>query len=118
VLARIRAVLRTYELIHQIERREERIRVAEAIADRVLEYTDGLRQPLSGIIDEAKALEPECGTAKPFVDRARGDAEAALAKLDVLDAAVASLRAEADTIKSLETALPAIKTRYRGSPAQ
>jgi DNA-binding response OmpR family regulator len=118
VLARIRAVLRTYELIHQIERREERIRVAEAIAERVLEYTDGLRAPLSTIASEAKALEPECGTAKPFVDRARAGAESALAKLDVLEAAVASLRAEADSLKSAETALPAIKTRYRGNPGQ
>lgn len=118
VLARIRAVLRTYDLIHQIERREARIRVAEAIAERVLEYTDGLREPLSSIIAEAKALEPECGTAQAFVRRARESAETALAKLDVLDAAVASLRAEADSIKSSETALPAIKTKYRGAPAQ
>jgi len=46
------------------------------------------------------------------------EAKRALAGLDALDAAVASLKAEADSLKRAETALPAIKTKYRGHPEQ
>ncbi|MGO8694305.1 MAG: response regulator [Rectinemataceae bacterium] len=114
VLARIRAVLRTRELIHQIEHREARIRVAEEIAKRVLAFAEGLRDPLASMIKEAAALEPECGNARPFVKSARVESESALAKLDELNRAVASLAAEAESIKVAETALHAIKTKYRG----
>jgi len=114
VLARIRAVLRTRELIHQIEHREARIRVAEEIAKKVLAFAGGLKEPFAAVAREAAALEPECGDARPFVQRARAETEKALAKLDDLDREVASLSAEAESIKVAETALPAIKTKYRG----
>ena len=45
-------------------------------------------------------------------------ANRAIAELDSLDSAVASLKAEADSLKKAETALPAIKTKYRGHPEQ
>jgi CheY-like chemotaxis protein len=114
VLARIRVVLRTRELVGQIERREERIRVSEEIAARVLDYVDGLRDPLRGLSEEAKALGPECGNARGFVERASEDAEEALRKLDALDAAVSSLKAEAESLKKSETALHALKKNLRG----
>jgi CheY-like chemotaxis protein len=118
VLARIRAVLRTHELIHQIERREARIGVSEEISERVLGFASSLRGPLQDLARDAKALEPECGSAKPFVERTAREAGRALEGLDALDRAVAALKAEADSLKSSETALPAIKTRYRGHPEQ
>src|SRR5208337_2047649 len=114
VLARIRAVLRTRELIHQIERREARIRISDEIAQRVLGFATGLRVPLVQLMDDAVALELECGSARPFVERTMEEAKRAIAGLDTLDAAVASLKAEADSLKRAETALPAIKTKYRG----
>jgi CheY-like chemotaxis protein len=116
VLARIRAVLRTRELIHQIERREARIRISEEIAQRVLGFASGLRSPLVDLMRDAESLEPECGSAKPFVERTRKEAGRAIAELDSLDAAVAALKAEADSLKKSETELPTIKTKYRGRP--
>jgi DNA-binding response OmpR family regulator len=113
VLARIRAVLRTHELIHQIEHREARIRVSDEIAQRVLGFATGLRAPLSELVSDSEALVLECGSAKPFVERTREEARRAIAELDSLDAAVASLKAEADNLKEAETALPTIKTKYR-----
>jgi DNA-binding response OmpR family regulator len=118
VLARIRAVLRTRELIHQIERREARIRVSDEIAQRVLGFAASLRAPLVDLVSDAEALESECGSAKPFVLRTREEARRAIAELDSLDAAVASLKAEADSLKKAETELPAIKTKFRGHPEQ
>ncbi|MGA2545719.1 MAG: response regulator [Rectinemataceae bacterium] len=118
VLARIRAVLRTHELIHQIEHREARIRVSDEIAQRVLGFAAGLRTPLSELVSDAESLALECGSAKPFIDRTRVEAERAIAELDSLDAAVASLKAEADSLKKAETALPTIKTKYRSRQEQ
>jgi len=114
VLARIRAVLRTRELIRQIEHREARIRLSDEIAQRVLEFGAGLREPLQSIAAEAAGLLPECGSAKPFVERVGSSARTALGQLDELQSVVASLRAEAESLKDAETALPAIKKRFRG----
>ena len=118
VLARIRAVLRTHELIHQIERREAHIRISEEIAQRVLDFATGLRAPLQDLSRDAEALAPECGDARPFVERAREGALQALERLDALDHAVTALNAEAESLKMGETALHAIKTKYRGHPEQ
>lgn len=114
VLARIRVVLRTRELVGQIERREERIKVSEEIADRVLAFIDGLRGPLKAIKVEAAGIGVECGDARPFVDRANRDAVEALSKLDELDRAVSSLKAEAESLKKSEMALHALKKNLRG----
>jgi len=114
VLARIRAVLRTRELIGQIEEREARIRIVEAISERVLGFASGLRAPILDIEAQARELEPECGSARSFVERTRKEAQAAVAELDALNSAVASLKAEADSLKTSETALHAIKMKYRG----
>jgi DNA-binding response OmpR family regulator len=113
VLARIRAVLRTHELVGQIERREARILVAEKIADRVLEFADGLRAPLAAVAAEARHIAPECGGAAPFVQRAQSEADSALAKLDALDTAVASLKEEAESLKKSELALHTLKKSLR-----
>ena len=118
VLARIRAVLRTRELIRQIERREDHIRVAEEISERVLGFASGLRSTLVALEKDAADLAPECGEAGPFVARTREEAKRALSDLDALDAAVAALKAEAESLKKDETALHAIKTKYRGHPDQ
>ena len=117
VLARIRAVLRNRELLSQIERREARIRVAEDIAQRVLAFGEGLRAPLAAISAEAAALVPECGNARPFVERVGSAAADALRRLDALGSEVSSLKAEAESLKDAETALPAIKKRLRGQAA-
>jgi hypothetical protein len=111
-------VLRTRELIHQIERREAHIRISEEIAQRVLGFVTGLRAPLVDLARDAEDLAPECGSAGPFVERTKAEAQRALEGLDALDAAVAALNAEAESLKKDETALHAIKTKYRGHPEQ
>jgi len=118
VLARIRAVLRTHELIHQIEHREARIRVSDAITQRVLSFAASLRTPLSELMIDAEAVALECGSAKPFVERTRAETRRAISELDSLDMAVAGLKAEADKLKKAETELPTIKTKYRSHQEQ
>jgi DNA-binding response OmpR family regulator len=114
VLARIRVVLRTRELVGQIERREERIRVSEEIANRVLCFVETLREPLKSITSEAAALGSGCGAAQGFVESASAEASTALSELDALDQAISSLKAEAESLKMSETALPTLKKSLRG----
>jgi len=115
VLARIRALLRTRDLVGQIERREERIRLSEEIAGRVLSFAEALRKPLSEISTEAAELLPECGTAGPFVDRVRNEVTVALAKLDELHHSIEPLKAEAELLKQGDTELHALKKPYKSA---
>jgi len=117
VLARIRAVLRTRELIRQIEHREARLRLSDEIAERVLAFGEEIKDPLASIDKQARDLVPESGGARSFVERVSEEAQKALGKLDALKAVVASLKAEAATLKDAETALPTIKKKYRGQDA-
>jgi CheY-like chemotaxis protein len=108
VLARIRAILRTHELVGQIERREKRLQITEDISDRLISFAEGLRGPMLGLEGNVDG-----GDANAFSERARQAARGVLAKLDELDGAVASLKKEAASLKELETALPALKKKLR-----
>jgi DNA-binding response OmpR family regulator len=113
VLARIRAVLRTRELVGQIERREARLDIVEKMNAEVLAFAHGLREPLESILAKAKSLSPADTEAKAFVDKCAVEAAGELAKLDAVTAAVSSLRDEAESLKKSETDLPALKRRLR-----
>jgi len=113
VLARIRAVLRTRELVGQIERREARLDIAEKMNEEVLSFAHGLRQPLEAIVSGASAVSPEDAQIASFIAKSAKEAAEALAKLDSVAAAVSSLRNEAESLKMSETALPALKRTLR-----
>jgi DNA-binding response OmpR family regulator len=113
VLARIRAVLRTRELVGQIERREARLDIVEKMNKEVLSFAHGLRQPLEAIVSGASALSPSDTQTKSFIAKSAKEAAEALAKLDAVAAAVSSLRNEAESLKKSETALPALKRTLR-----
>ena len=113
VLARIRAVLRTHELVGQIERRDERIRVTEGITKTLLEFVEGLRGPISTLAVDAESAAGGGIDAAAFALRVKERSLASLARLDALDATVASLKTEADALKKQETALHAIKKNLR-----
>ncbi len=112
VLARIRAVLRTHELVGQIERRDERIRVTESLSKTLLEFVEGLRAPLKTLVADAETAA-QAGDPRAFAARIRERSLASLATLDALDAKVASFKEEADALKKQETALHAIKKNLR-----
>lgn len=113
VLARIRAVLRTHELIHQIERRDSRLDISEDLADLALDFVAGFRETLGKVVTDADLKAPAESLAKILEDAKRG-----LAKLDELDARASSLRAEAESLKRGETSLSAIRKRVKEHVAQ
>ncbi|MBN1242590.1 MAG: response regulator [Spirochaetales bacterium] len=113
VLARIRAVLRTHELIHQIERRDSRLDISEDLADLALDFVAGFRESLEKVVADADLRAPAESLAKVLEDARRG-----LAKLDELDARASSLRAEAESLKRGETSISAIRKRVKEHVAQ
>jgi len=113
VLARIRAVLRTHELMHQIERRDSRLRIAEELSERAFGFAAGIRSSLERVIEDAEAKDPAAALSK-----VRADAKAALDKLSALEQEAASLKAESDSLKRGETALAAIRKRVKEHVAQ
>jgi len=113
VLARIRAILRTHELVGQIERREERMRITEEISGRLDAYVEGLRKPLETLLAASGGVATGTAGAEGFAQSVRSSTESALAELDELQRSVASLREEAAKLKRQETALPALKKNLR-----
>jgi DNA-binding response OmpR family regulator len=113
VLARIRAILRTHELVGQIERREERMRLTEDISGRLHDFVEGLRAPMEKLLRDSAKVGTGNVDAKTFAETARHAAEDSLAKLDALNATVASLKSEVARLKLEETALPALKKNLR-----
>lgn len=114
VLARIRVLLRTRELVGQIERREERIRITDEIISRMLSFAAELKVPLMGLNAQASELLPVCSEAAPFIERTHREVSSALRKLAELDEAIAPLKAEAEQLRSGDTDLHALRHRGTG----
>ena len=112
VLARIRAILRTHELVGQIERREERMRLTEDISGRLHAFVEGLRMPMEKLRDEASKAASG-GKDAILADIVRETAANALAKLGELNATLSGLNAEVASLKLKESALPALKKNLR-----
>ncbi|NLJ46869.1 MAG: response regulator [Treponema sp.] len=104
VLARIRAVLRTRELIRQIEYREGRLRIAEEMAGAAVQVASEVRTLLSKL--SAKAGSPS------------EEAREIAARLDEWERRVDTWKAEAERLKIGETALAALKKKVREHPGQ
>ena len=104
VLARIRAVLRTRELIRQIEYREGRLRIAEEMAGAAIKISSEIQSLVSAL------------SSKPG-----GSSEEILkiaTKLDEWELCVKAWKAEAERLKTGETALAAIKKKVREHSGQ
>ncbi len=99
VLARIRAVLRTRELIRQIESREGRLRIAEEMAGAAVQVSSEIR----ALLDALCSVE----------ETPREETRKIAAKLDEWQRRVENWKAEAERIKTGETALAAIKKKVR-----
>lgn len=102
VLARIRAVLRTHDLIRQIENRERRIVMAEKALGDASSAAAKVRSALERIGSSCK--DPETVNAA---------AAEAIAKLDEMDRRVSQLRSDSEGLRKEATDLAAIRRRIR-----
>lgn len=104
VLARIRAVLRTHDLIRQIENRERRIKLAEKAIDDAAKAASGVRNALASL-----------GSACEDPQTVRTAASDAVARLDEMDRRIAQLRQDSEPLREAATDLDAIRRRMRGA---
>ncbi|MBU0936603.1 MAG: response regulator [Spirochaetes bacterium] len=102
VLARIRVVLRTHDLIKQIENREKRIAMAETVLETVTATSTAARKLIDKLNEQANDPAAIQASAK------------ALAEIvDSMDTKVQSLRKEAEGLSELATDLKAIRRKVR-----
>ncbi|MEI6387023.1 MAG: response regulator [Spirochaetota bacterium] len=113
VLARIRAILRTHDLVAQIERREERMRVTEDLSESLLTFIADLRPSIAGFGSDAETALRGRGDPAAVASSVAAGTKELLAKLDSLGATVASLKSEATRLKDQETEIHAIKRGLR-----
>ncbi|MFZ4615479.1 MAG: response regulator transcription factor [Rectinemataceae bacterium] len=113
VLARIRAILRTHDLVAQIERREERMRVTEDLSESLLTFIADLRPSIASFGSDAETALRGRGDPAAVASSVAAGTKELLAKLDALGATVASLKDEATRLKDQETEIHAIKRGLR-----
>lgn len=116
VLARIRSVLRNHELIGQLEKREHRITLVEDLNNGLVDFSSNLKQPLSAIISEGKAIQAENAEVKAFTTKVIQEAENALSKIESLEATISKLRAEETKLKAMEIELKTLRSSIRRTP--
>ncbi len=113
VLARIRAVLRTRELVSQIEARDARLAIAEKMNRETLELANSFRDPLNRLIEDSKKIKPIDRDTKAFLGRAQTGAEEALKNLDAAIERVSSLAHEDEDLRKGETSLSTLKKNLK-----
>ncbi len=114
VLARIKAILRSRELSHQVIERERRIAVIESLNSSLVYFTQHLREPVLEIVRAAQTLDPANADAvRAFVELVRTETEATLASLDGLEEEISELQGKGDEIKEREITLDALEAKYQ-----
>ena len=102
VLARIRAVLRTHDLMRQIENRERRLHISEkAIRD------------VHGIATELRKIMGSIDSSCSDSDAVKSLSGESAKKLDALEQRIASLWEETEGLRKEAADLSAIRTRIR-----
>ncbi|HAP43856.1 MAG TPA: hypothetical protein DCQ73_07045 [Spirochaetaceae bacterium] len=107
VLARIRVVLRTHDLIKQIENREQRINLTENLMDTVRESSAKLKAQIGRLAEPALAAG----------DRQRLAGEL-LQAVELMDNSVDSLRSRSEGLSRQATDLKALRRKVRNELPQ
>jgi DNA-binding response OmpR family regulator len=114
VLARIKAVLRSRELSHQIIERERRIALVESLNKSLVYFTRHLREPMESLVEYAKTLDTNDSSAvEDFVGRVRHEFENTLATLDGLEDEIKDLQEKGNEIKERQVTLEMLEEKYQ-----
>ena len=114
VLARIRAVLRTHEMAHQIVAREQRLSLIESLNRSLVFFTSHLRRPVLDVIESADKLDcTDTENVELFLRQVHEESEATLAALDGLEDQIDELRNRHDEIRARELSLTDLEEKYR-----
>jgi DNA-binding response OmpR family regulator len=104
VLARIKSLLRTRELVNQLEKREARIALTEQLNDGLIDFAESLKATVA-------SLEAEAGRASDsaFAARVAGEMKGMAARLSALDQTIARLKEEEARLKDTEIEIQALR---------
>ncbi len=109
VLARIRALLRTRELVNQLEKREQRIALTERLNDGLLDFAESLKSCVANLTEGAAGQGES-----PFMARLKEELSGISARLADLDETISRLKAEEAKLKKTEIEIQALRaSAYR-----
>ena len=114
VLARIQAVLRQHELSRQVARRERRLTLVESLRNSLLYFTKHIKEPISGLLSEARDLDAgDQSAVEAFARRIVEEAKQTLASIEGLEEEVAELQNKDNVLKADEVSLEELEKKYR-----
>ncbi|MCF7927525.1 MAG: response regulator [Spirochaetales bacterium] len=104
VLARIRAVLRHYELSKQVVEKERYLAAVESLNQSLIYFTTHLREPVLELLKKAQQMdEAPKEEVKSFIEEVRSESEKTIAALDGLEEEIRELKgAEFDSSKAAD----------------
>ncbi|MFP4550076.1 MAG: response regulator transcription factor [Spirochaetales bacterium] len=112
VLARIKAVLRNHELGQQVEQRERRIELTEAINSELISFVRNLRVPLERLRNDSESCTS--GDQALGVVRQAGEiAQESLAQVRELEEKIDSFIEQGDELRATEVTLDDLDLRYQ-----
>ncbi len=114
VLARIRAILKTRELIRQLEQRESRIKLIEVINKDLIDYSMLCTSALHKLLGMAENLRGVEGPMKAFIDTLKAEASKALEQEKRLDSDVKAIREEEAKLRESEIAIKQLRHGFSG----
>jgi DNA-binding response OmpR family regulator len=106
VLARIRAVLRGRELIHQLEKRDSRINLIEGMNKDLINFAEKSKELFHRFIDASK----NPGDSEAFRNKVAEDCTKALENEKKLDNEIRTLREEEAILRREEITLKSLKS--------
>jgi len=114
VLARIRAILKSRELIRQLEQRESRIKLIEVINKALIDYSMLCPTPLHKLLGMAEGLGDVEGPMADFIGTVKAEASKALEHEKRLDADVKAIREEEVKLRENEIAIKQLRHGFSG----
>jgi DNA-binding response OmpR family regulator len=109
VLVRIRALLRTRELIAQLEQRETRIELTEKLNDGLISFAESLRAPFDALLARASTAKGATGEAAELLETYGKTARDLLSRLDALSGTISSLKEEEARLRENEIGIKALR---------
>jgi DNA-binding response OmpR family regulator len=110
VLARIRALLRARELVHQLENRESRIALTEKLNAGLIDFTEKLRAPVQDLQKKASGITGLSADGVAFMEEFNKQSSAMLGRLKELENTIAELKTEENHLKQMGIEIQSLRT--------
>lgn len=114
VVARIRAVLRSRELMRQLVRREKRIGVVESLNNSLVYFSRHIRGPIKELLELAEnTASKDAKAAGELRERVKREGRGILATLDGLEEEVEEMQGKGERLRRGDLSLRDLEDRLR-----